>query len=351
MQLRETTKRKFHSILITTLVMMGFAVLYAELFLSTRPRIIENGLIIGFIIGFVSSCAEVLYFQARGRRLRFWILLLLRTAFYVVLITVTVVYVYAYHLTVMHSSTLSEAFRSTEFRAFLHEGEFTGILVYALAATLAVNFVRQVNRLLGQNALLYFFTGKYHTPIEELRVFMFLDLKASTGIAEVLGHARYHQFLNDFFHDITPAIVESNGEIYQYVGDEIVVSWPAQVGLKNANCILCYFRARAAIDLVSDRYERRYGFVPLFKVGYHLGPVIAGEIGDVRHEIVFHGDTVNTAARIRSECSLIGKDLLLSAELLTRLDITAILTPESVGQIKLSGKTESIELYTLKEAN
>ena len=132
---------------------------------------------------------------------------------------------------------------------------------------------------------------------------MFLDLKSSTAIAEKLGHKRYHQFLNDFFYDITPAIIESKGEIYQYVGDEVVVTWTKERGLRDANCISCYFRVAAAIGKVSDTYEQKYGSVPTFKAGYHYGEVIAGLIGDIKRAVVFHGDTVNTASRIRSECT------------------------------------------------
>jgi len=204
--------------------------------------------------------------------------------------------------------------------------------------------------MLGQHALVSFVSGKYHTPVEEERVFMFLDIKASTTIAEKLGHTRYHAFLNDFFYDITPAIIESKGEIYQYVGDEVVVTWPKERGLRDANCINCYFRISAAIAKLAARYERKYGFVPTFKAGYHYGLVTAGLIGDIKRDIVFHGDTVNTASRIRSECSVVKRDLLLSGHLLDRLSISSYLTPESMGKIKLRGKEEEIELYTIKEA-
>jgi hypothetical protein len=117
--------------------------------------------------------------------------------------------------------------------------------------------------MLGQNVLLNYIRGKYHQPIEEERVFMFLDLNASTTIAERLGDKQYHNFLNDFFFDITPAIVESKGAIYQYVGDEVVVTWTKEEGLRDANCIKCYFRIVATIHLLSSRYQAKYGFVPI----------------------------------------------------------------------------------------
>jgi adenylate cyclase len=175
-------------------------------------------------------------------------------------------------------------------------------------------------------------------------------LKSSTAIAEKLGDLKYHSFLNDFFHDISPAIQESKGSIYQYVGDEVVVTWTKTKGLENANCINCYFRVAAAVHLEAGKYERLYGFLPTFKAGYHCGPVVSGEIGDMKREIVFHGDTINTAARIRTECTVFKKDLLLSADLLNKLPSTDYLSPESIGKIRLRGKEEEIELFTIQEA-
>jgi adenylate cyclase len=350
MELGERTKRKVRSVLTTALGMMAIGGLYALLFAGGEAQHILVGVVSGLVVGGLSALVELLLFQTHGRRWRFWVLLVVRSAFYVALITATVVYFVALHLTMTESFSWGEIFSSPRFERFLFEGEFVKIAFYGMIGALVVNFMRQVNVLLGQNALLYFVTARYHNPVEEQRVFMFLDVKSSTRIAETLGHIAYHRFLNDFFHDITPAIVESRGEIYQYVGDEVVVTWPERTGLRDANCIGCYFRARAAIELMRGRYEKEYGIVPSFKVGYHYGPVTVAEMGEVRKQIVFHGDTINTAARIRSECTVLEKDLLLSGPLVSRLNQEDLFTFDSVGRIRLSGKAEPMELFTVREA-
>jgi adenylate cyclase len=349
-RLAENTKRRIRSVITTTLGMMCLGVLYAFVFRGGDPRVILNGIVIALIVGTVSSIGEMYWFQSRARRWRFWMLLTIRSAFYVALISVAVLFTVVVHLALKESSTIQEVLSSPYFLNFLAQGEFTRVMVYAVIGTLAVNFTRQVNVLIGQNALLYFITSKYHTPLEEERIFMFLDLKSSTHIAETLGHTVYHRFLNDFFHDITPAILESRGEVYQYVGDEVVVTWPGKIGLKYGNCLNCYFSARAAIELSRGRYEREYKTVPNFKAGYHIGPVTVAEIGEVRKQIVFHGDTVNTAARIRSECTKVQKDLLLSETLVKKLYTGDLFTYDSVGDIMLSGKSEPMELFTVREA-
>jgi adenylate cyclase len=179
---------------------------------------------------------------------------------------------------------------------------------------------------------------------------MFLDLKASTTIAEKLGHTRYHAFLNDFFFDITPSIVESRGEIYQYIGDEVVITWTKENGLRDTNCVDCYMRIRNAVSALAERYTLKYGLSPTFKAGCHFGVVTAGLIGDIKRDIVYHGDTVNTAARIRSECRAYDRDLLVSGQLLNRLRTPTLPEMERIGRIRLRGKEEEIDLFAVKQA-
>ncbi len=343
-------QQQFRIVLNTTLIMILVGITYVLLFADWHLHSVLNGIIIGFILGFGTSAADVFFFSRYRQRLSFSVIIAMRTLFYVVLIAGTVFYVILFHASWMHDVSLVEAYNDPKFQEFLWKGEFLRIIIYALVASFLINFVRQVNRLLGHNALLMYVAGRYHKPVEEERIFMFLDIKSSTTIAERLGNVRYHKFLNDFFHDISAPIVASKGTIYQYVGDEVVVTWRKDDGLRNANCIACYFRIAAAIHLKSAKYEKKYGIIPEFKAGYHYGTVVSGEIGDIKREIVYHGDTVNTAARIRTECTTLQKDLLLSADLMKRLPPTDYLSPESIGRIKLRGKEEEVELYSILEA-
>ena len=84
----------------------------------------------------------------------------------------------------------------------------------------------------GQGILFKFIRGKYHTQKRENMIFMFLDLKSSTTIAEAIGNAKYFELLKDFFYDITDAIIENEGEMNQFVGDEIVISGNRQFPAK-----------------------------------------------------------------------------------------------------------------------
>lgn len=190
--------------------------------------------------------------------------------------------------------------------------------------------------------------GRYFHPKEEERIFMFLDIRSSTAIAERLGNQQYFRFIHDFINDATEPILYTKGEIYQYIGDEIIISWKMKNGLEDANCLACFFEVQAAMQTASKYYLKHYNQIPEFKAGLHYGSVISGEIGAVKKEIVFSGDVLNTASRIQMECNKHQLDLLLSDELLALLELPIEYQARSIGTIQLRGKAEGISLSTIE---
>ncbi|MEL6255433.1 MAG: adenylate/guanylate cyclase domain-containing protein [Bacteroidota bacterium] len=169
-----------------------------------------------------------------------------------------------------------------------------------------------VNDKYGPGIFKDFLLGKYFQPRRTERIFMFLDLRGSTRIAEQLGEVKYFSFLKDAFLDVTPAIIYSGGEIYQYVGDEIVVSWKVEKGVKQAQCLKSFVRLQEDLKQKSEYYQKVYGVIPEFKAGLHAGFVIAGEIGAIKREITFSGDVLNTSSRIQGKCNELGVKLCVA---------------------------------------
>ena len=189
-------------------------------------------------------------------------------------------------------------------------------------------------------------TGRYIQPRIEKRIIMFMDLKDSTPIAEHLGHEAYFRFIRDFVYAISMALLENEGRIYQYVGDEVVVSW--RFRRKNAvRCINALIAARRSIQKRSEGFRREYGFVPEFKAGIHVGDVTVGEIGIIKKDLAMSGDTMNTTARIRNACTELNHKFIASKEFVTHLNLKDW-QAESLGFIDLKGKANGIELFALK---
>lgn len=205
----------------------------------------------------------------------------------------------------------------------------------------------QVNSKFGQGAFWNIIRGKYNTAKEEERIFMFLDLNSSTAIAERLGNTKYHNLLKDFFADITYPIIENKGEIYQYVGDEIVLTWGHGDAVQYRQCVNCFFEIKLHIEKHREKYLLKYGLVPSFKAGIHYGKVTVGEIGIIKRDITCSGDVLNTTARILSMCNELNEELVASGELGSKIQLLDNYVTQSLGHIKLKGKEKELLLVSV----
>lgn len=221
---------------------------------------------------------------------------------------------------------------------------FYTLVVYGLLV-----FMMQINHLLGEGTLQKFILGKYHQPHEEARIFMFLDMKSSTSIAERLGHVRFYTLLNELFHEISQPVLETRAEIYQYVGDEVVLTWQVEDGLQNANCLKTFFLFRNRLIKKENDYLKEFGVKPEFKAGLHFGRVVSAQIGDLKREIVYNGDVLNTTARLRDECTRLQRDCLVSGVLMQRLRQTGNFQWEELETVSLRGKENEVGVFSVEE--
>lgn len=200
----------------------------------------------------------------------------------------------------------------------------------------------------GPGIFVAFLLGRYFHPRRENRIFMFLDLRGSTTIAEKLGEELYFNFLRNLYKDITPEILNFKGEIYQYVGDEIVISWKKRRIINSANFVKCFLSIQQTLSNRASLYKKRYeGVVPEFKAGLHCGSVMAGEIGIVKRDIAYSGDVLNTTARIQGLCNKYNVNILISGDLVKEFSLEKIFYMKSLGTQQLRGKNKNIELFTL----
>ena len=290
-----------------------------------------KGMALGASFAVILGGFEQIVLRRFWRRLAFGRAILVRTALYAPLATGVYVAV---------SAAFSPWVPWTLQRAMILPS-----LGIAVAGLLAASAVLGLTRLLGPRVLRNLFSGRYHRPFEEERIFLFLDLVGSTTIAERIGHLRYHSFLRDFIEDIEDPLLEHGGDVYQYVGDEVVVTWPLADARSNGSCLACHFAIVDAIEQARSRYERAYGTAPSFHTGIHCGRVVAGEIGDRRKQIVFVGDVVNTASRMQAEAKARDKGLVVSGSLLARIDLPPGIETRPLGVVRPKGKEQALELF------
>lgn len=204
----------------------------------------------------------------------------------------------------------------------------------------------QVNSKFGPGVFWNIIRGKYNTPREEFRIFMFFDLNSSTATAEKLGDKKYHELLKDIFTDVTNPILENEGEIYQYVGDEVVVAWKYQEGIEDSKCIRCFFDIKNYLGERKEKYLRQYGLLPSFKAGIHCGKVVAGEVGIIKRDITYSGDVLNTTSRIQGICREFNAEVIVSSDLASVLPLNGFIL-QTLGSIKLRGKEKEMQLISI----
>lgn len=238
-------------------------------------------------------------------------------------------------------------------------GPFESTGIYATGDTVARDFVLammvavvgtaflEVRHLHNPGDIRNFLLGRYRFAVEESRVFLFADLAGSTSIAERLGDITYSRFIGDRYRDVAGAILAWHGHVYQYVGDEVVISWPLEKGLANAACVECFFAMTDLLASASARYERIYGETPRFRAGLHGGPVVATWVGLAKTELAFHGDALNAISRIQGLCKQHGESCIVSATLMDGLTLPNHLCARSLGDAELRGKSESMELFAI----
>jgi len=230
----------------------------------------------------------------------------------------------------------------------LYQESYLRDLGIITAISVVVISLLQIRRLHRPGDLIKYVTGKYHLPEEINKIFLFIDLKSSTGIAEKLGNTRYSSFLIDYYHDMTDAILMSKAEIYQYIGDEIILTWSFEKGIKHSRCINCFFDIKNTIGMRKEKYIEKYGVYPEFKASLHAGKVSVTWIGSIKKEIVYHGDVLNTTARIQAECNKYEQCFLVSEYMLQNVQLPEYLKSEFIDELQLKGKQQKIKLFGLK---
>ena len=300
------------------------------------------------IVGLLVGAVEVIYLNRRFAAKTLAQKVVYKTLFYFVLLLGVILVTFPVAVSMELNTSLFNGLVWERLEAFLFSKSLLNTGIQLSTMLVASLFYSEISEHMGHGVLVKFLTGRYHSPKEETRIFMFSDMKASTRIAEQLGHRRYFELLRAYYQDLSRGIMSNAGEIHKYVGDEVVVSWPVEVGLRDNNCIGCFFAMKADLTARAEWYRREFGVAPDFKAGLHIGNVTTGEIGVMKKEIAFSGDVLNATARIQGLCNTHEVDLLVSGDLLDRLQLDTGVEVESLGQCELRGKTKKVALHTIE---
>ena len=298
-----------------------------------------GGLLYGFLVLFLETKVQpwLSKYVVLWQRRILWVVGILMAIF-----TIGIVANIAY-LCLLRDYTFSTALGNAF--DFMGSGIFISFTVHCFFLSLAMSFILQLRITFGETVFLYYLKGKYAKPLVEHRTFMFLDLNNSTHIAETLGHLKYSRFLNKCFNDILSALQPYRNEVYQFVGDEVVFTWKTKDD-GSGKAITMFQAVRDRLTRKSEEYCTQFGLVPTFKAGVSCGEVSATLVGSKKKTVAYHGDVLNTAARLLGHCKK-----LKTAFLCTDFYLKSLKTPipfeiNLLTELKLRGKNNSSLIYS-----
>jgi adenylate cyclase len=178
---------------------------------------------------------------------------------------------------------------------------------------------------------------------------VFVDMRGSTTLGEAKLPYDVLFILNQFFHEMTKALVATNGHYSQFTGDGLM----ALYGLYEddptrgaANALRGAREMLAAVDQLNYRLRNDLKEPLRIGIGIHYGEAIVGAMGPPRSQIITAiGDTVNTCARLESLTKEFNCAMIVSrpAAEAGGLDITGC----DLRQAPVKGRVEPVEFYTL----
>jgi adenylate cyclase len=223
--------------------------------------------------------------------------------------------------------------------------------LYSFLVSAVFVFATRVRDLIGGDIFLNLLLGRYHRPIEEERVFLFVDVVGSTAYAEAHGDLAAQTYLGEVFAALAEPVRRHRGAVEDYVGDLAIISWPLQRGLQDGRCVACLF---AIVDTLARdplRWQRQFGKVPEVRAALHGGPVVAAEIGVDRHKIAYFGDVLNTTARLEALSRTLEAPVLVSGDLLARFDgLPDGIAARDLGSHRVRGRNQTLQVHALERA-
>jgi adenylate cyclase len=308
-----------------------------------------NGIVSGIVIGLFISIVEVYVFARNARKIKFFWFLLIRLGVYTISLVFILVHVAVISQMIRMEESYSEVWSSKTIQFYINEGSFQAEVIYIIVFAVLINFTRIMSIKLGQGVLQNYLKGTYFTPKKEDRIFMFLKIENAEKQIHRLGPLKFHKFLNKFYYDLSESIIANNSVIYEYVEDLMVLTWSYKRGVRNSNCLQLFFELEKTIARHNGYYQRHFGFEPKIKASIHCGSVVGAEIGELKTQIVYQGDTLNTTSRILDKCFELDEKLLISEALENILTIPKKMNANRLSGITLKGKSTKKTLFSISK--
>lgn len=170
------------------------------------------------------------------------------------------------------------------------------------------------------------------------------DAEQYTALSEIMEPKELGRLMNSYYEAIFAPVKAHGGIVSNVIADSMLAIWVSpgpDPALRGNAC-------RAALDIAAaiERFNGSAGARNLpTRIGMHSGPILLGHLGAADHyEYRPVGNIVNTAARIEGLNKYLGTRVLVSGEVIERLD--GFLSRE-IGEFLFLGKTKPLAVHEL----
>ncbi|MDQ3753471.1 MAG: adenylate/guanylate cyclase domain-containing protein [Acidobacteriota bacterium] len=183
---------------------------------------------------------------------------------------------------------------------------------------------------------------------------IFTDIRGFTTLSESVSSEVVVQWLNEYFSRMHRIVCSYGGHINKFIGDGLMIVFGAPIArgdrLEARAAVACGLEMLAEVERINEEWKGTGRPHIAIGVGIHTGEATCGVVGaEGRLEYTIIGDTVNLSARLESTTKEKGVPILIS-------DVTAQLLgidyeTEPLGDVKVKGKSQSTEVFTVKKAD
>lgn len=182
------------------------------------------------------------------------------------------------------------------------------------------------------------------TSTEKELAFLFTDIRGFTTMCEGMAPNEVVSVLNKYLDLETQIIINNNGDVDKFVGDEMMAFFQGPDKEKNA----CKAAMEIRHAMMEERERRQKEGLPIVDIGIGInsGPVVFGSVGARdRMDFTSIGDTVNLAARLEGANKAYASKTIVSENVYSMVKGQYLC--RELDLIAVKGKTQPVTIYEI----
>ncbi len=239
-------------------------------------------------------------------------------------------------------------------------GDLEAALIEVMAGAVSSGLARQRQEKI-RSSLNQFFSPEIAKLLEEDNdllsgrdaevTVLFCDIRGFSSISERVGPKRTIEWINDVLTELSQCVMDTDGVLVDYVGDELMAMWGAPAEQPDHAVRAC--RAACKMFAQTESLRERWKDITPDKFGFGIG-INTGiaRVGNTGSKVKFKygplGNTVNLASRVQGITKKLGVAGLITDS--TARAVGRAFDHRRLAVVRAVGIQEPVTLYELKAA-